>query len=359
MKNRCLPWTFLIMLCLANPTAFGAEIPNITGKPIIDAPKLLDWPTDQGTVIPNLNDPTSNTLSDFHANIASSEMVLSTEGNYHMALHDIWPIFLAKFKDQPLQNWFYTTSPPVALEQIKNQTLQVGNLYTTCRPSVIVATKKVVDQLIQDGYAEGAAYPLYQDRGVVILIKRGNPKQIHSVWDLGLKDVRLVTPNPELEPGAFENYARTIYNLAVNDSRPPKEMSPEKLIHLIFNGDSGDPDKWLAGARIHHRDLPWSVAYGKADAAVILYHLGLFTKQTFPDIFDLVPLGGTIDNPQPLQGTIVAIRYLIRIKGNWTSRQIEAREKLVQTLLSDDFTKILEKRGLVRPQEGGPSWSGG
>jgi hypothetical protein len=129
-------------------------------------------------------------------------------------------------------------------------------------------------------------------------------------------------------------------------------MSAGQLFHLIFNGGSGDPYKWLAGARIHHRDLPWSVAYGRADAAVIFYHLGLFARQTFPDIFDLVPLGGTADNPQPLKGTIVTTRYLIRIQGNWTARQIEAQEKLVETLLSDDFTKILEKRGLVRPPEG-------
>jgi hypothetical protein len=198
----------MLIFLFGNLTA-GAEMPKITGKPVLDVPKLLDWPADQGTVTPNLNDPTSNILYDFHANISSCDLVLSTEGNYHPALHDIWPIFLAKFKDQPLQNWFYTTSPPVSLEQITNQALQVGTLYTTCRPSVVVATKKVIDKLMQAGYTEGPAYPLYQDRGVVILVKKGNPKQLHAVWDLGRKNVRLVTPNPELEPGAFENYTGT------------------------------------------------------------------------------------------------------------------------------------------------------
>jgi len=127
-------------------------------------------------------------------------------------------------------------------------------------------------------------------------------------------------------------------------------MTAEALIHSIFNNSGGDPYKWLAGARIHHRDLPWSVAYGKADAAIILYHLGLFTLQTFPDIFDVVPLGGTIADPHPLEGTIITTRFLVRIKGNWSARQLEAREGLVETLLSDDFSKILGKRGLLRPQ---------
>jgi len=327
-----------------------AEMPKIMGNPVIDTPQLLDWPADRGIVTPNLNDPTSNTLFDFHGIISSCDLLLSTEGNYHPALRDVWPIFLEKFKDQPLHNCFYTTSPPIIVEQIKNQTLEFGNLYITCMPSVAVASRVVMDKLVDAGYADGPVYPLYQDRGAVILVKKGNPKKIRSVWDLGRKDVRLVTPNPKLEPGAFENYLGTIYGIAAHDKHSAKQMSAEALIRSIFNNADGDPYKWLAGARIHHRDLPWSVAYGKADAAIILYHLGLFTLQTFPETFDIVPLGGTVDDPHPLEGTIISTRFVVRLKGNWSARQLEAREKLVETLLSDDFSKILGKRGLLRPE---------
>ena len=84
-----------------------AEMTPIKGNPVIDAPDLLEWPYDGGTLEPNLNDPTSNTLHDFHARISSCDLVLSTEGNYHPALRDIWPIFLAKFKDRPLRTGSY------------------------------------------------------------------------------------------------------------------------------------------------------------------------------------------------------------------------------------------------------------
>ncbi|MHB8069467.1 MAG: substrate-binding domain-containing protein [Desulfobaccales bacterium] len=347
MKILCL-FGLLAALLMVNLRAW-AEMPPITGKPVIDAPLLLDWPTDRGLLVPNLNDPTANTLNDFHAQISSCDLVFSTEGNYHPALKDIWPVFLAKFKDQPLLNWFYTTSPPVSVAQIEKQMLQVGNLYATCRPAVVVATPKVISRLEQAGHTEGPAHPLLRDRGQVLLVKKNNPKKIRSVWDLGGKRVRLVTPNPELEPGAFENYAGTIFNIAALDPHPRPGLSAAKLFDLLFNGGSGDPEKWLAGPRIHHRDLPWSVAYGRADAAVIFYHLGLYIQQTFPDKFALVPLGGTVDHPQPLAGTVSVTRYLVRIKGNWTPRQLEAREKLVETLLSDEFTQVLEKRGLMRP----------
>jgi len=332
------------------PLLARAEAPKITGKPVIDAPALLDWPADQGLLTPNLNDLTANVLNDVHAQISSCDLVLSTEGNFHPALRDIWPQYLAKFKDRPLVNWLYTTSPPISYEQLEHGVVQVGNLSVTCRPSVVIASRKVIEKLAKAGYTDGPPIPLLQDRGEVILVKRGNPKGIHSVWDLGRSGVRLVTPNPELEPGAFANYSATIANIAAHDPAPPKGMNAARLVNLIFNGGSRDPDKWLAGPRIHHRDLPWSVAYGKADAAVIFYHLGLFTQQTFPDRFDLVPLGGSVADPQPLKGTVVQPRFAVRIKGKWTERQKEAREQLLETLLSPDFTKILEKRGLVRPQ---------
>jgi hypothetical protein len=200
------PWLVL-------PVA-AAVVPKITGTPVIDAPPLLDWPLDQGVLTPNLNDPTADLLHDLHGQIAAADLVLSTEGNYHMALKDIWPRFLAKFPDAPLANWFYTTSPPVPVEQIANQRLQIGNLTLTCRPAAVVATLKVMEKLGQAGLTEGPVLPLYQDRGVVILVKKGNPKAIHTVWDLGRQGVRLVTPNPKLEPGAFENYAGTLYHIA-------------------------------------------------------------------------------------------------------------------------------------------------
>ena len=78
-----------------------------------------------------------------------------------------------------------------------------------------------MEKLGQAGLTEGQVLPLYQDRGVVILVKRGNPKGIHTVWDLGRQDVRLVTPNPKLEPGAFENYAGSLYHIARHDKNPP------------------------------------------------------------------------------------------------------------------------------------------
>ena len=329
-------------------TAGASDMPKITGTPVIDHPAILEWPNDSGLVTPNLNDPAANTLNDFHGNITSCDLVLSTEGNYHPALHDIWPKFLAKFKSAPLQNWFYTTSPPIVEDQIKNKIVQFGNLYSSCKPSLAVASKPVIDKLVEAGLAEGQAIPLYQDRGDVILVKSGNPKRIKTVWDLGRPDVAVVTPNPDLEQSALIGYAQNIFNIAVHDLHPPKGMDAEKR---IFNGTNANRKKWLAGPRIHHRDVPWSIAYGQADAGVILYHLGRYTAETFPDKLEIVPLGGSVADPKPLPGTKTGVGYLVRLKGDWTPGQKQARDILIDTLLSDDFTQALMQRGLQRPPE--------
>lgn len=320
-------------------------LPPITGTPEIDSPPILAWPTDRGNIQPNLNDNTANTVHDLHAQIDSCDLMLSTEGNYHPALQDIWPVYLAKFKDAPLQNWVYSTSPPVVAQQLANRQLQFGNIYSGCRPSVAVANLQVIELLQRDGHTDGQEMPLYKDRGSVILVKRGNPKKIHSVWDLGRIDVHVVTPNPEREKGAFNTYAETIFGIASKDQKAHEGKNAETLFNNIYNGERG---KWLAGERIHHRNTPWSVAYGRADATVIYSHLARYIKATFPDLFDIIPLGGTVENPLPLPGSQIGVRYLVRIKGDWNQRQLEAREKLIETLLSDEFTEVLKRRGLAR-----------
>jgi hypothetical protein len=338
----------LLFAALALASAAHADMPKITGKPVIDAPSMLEWPLDGGVATPNLHNPTSNMLYDLHGKVDGCDLVLSTEGNYHMALRDVWPLVLAKFKDDPLHNALYTTSPPVVVPQLEKGVVQFDNLDIRCRPSVAVANKGVIDKLAAAGLTDGESRPLYQDRGEVILVKSGNPKRIESVWDLGREGVRLVTPNPDLEPGAYQNYRDAIYNIAKADPNPPEGWTAGKLIDTIFNGASGDPHKWLAGPRIHHRDEPWSVAYGRADAAVILHHVGRYTKESFPATFDIVPLGGTADNPQPLAGTKIDTRYAVALKGDWTPRQKAARDALIDTLMSEDFSMALERHGLKR-----------
>ena len=324
--------------------------PYISGRPLLDAPPLLQWPANRPAAAADLTDPTSDTLVDLHGDIQNCrnvDLVFSTEGNYHMALKTLWYRDLLPRYHATIRNWYYTTSPPVTLPQTKFHDFSIGNLHLACRPELAVASLKVMGKLKAAGITDGEPVELMQSRGNVLLVKRGNPKHILSIWDLARPDVHIVTPNPYNEPGAFINYATTIYEVAAHDPHPPQGWTAARLFNAVFN--SPTPGKWLMGARIHHRDEPWSVADGHADVAVIMYQLGAYTAQVLPKDFSLVPLGGTIQDPQPLPGSYISKAYMVKIKGHWTARQKRARDDLMDLLQSETFTKILARDGLSRP----------
>ena len=327
-------------------TLDSSQLPGISGRPVIDGPKILDWPSDRQGQGPSLDEPTANLINDLHAEMSDCDMVLTTSGNYHMALRELWDIYLESFPaDAPLGNWFYTTSPPVARGQIANGLIRFGNFRGRCRPQVAVGPAELAASLVAAGLTDGGALPICKSRGNVILVKRRNPGKILTVWDLGRKGIRLITPNPETEQGSFRLYAVSIYRIAQNDKKPPSGMTAEGLFNAIFNGKRGG-QKWFSGRRIHHREIPWSVAYGKADAGLIFYHLAKHAKNVFPELFDIVPLGGTADEPKPLPGNQVETLCAVRIRGDWSKRQKDAAEKLMELFKSRKFTAILKRHGL-------------
>lgn len=347
--RRFLPVAVVVLACAGLATA---QTPPITGAPSIDGPRLLDWPADAPAGLPDLTEETANRLFDLHGDIASCgdvDLVLSTAGNYHMALRDLWRDVLLPTAGDAIRTWYYTTSPPISPEQIANENVTFGNLALRCTPQVAVGPNGLIQTLIADGVTEGDPIPIIRNRGNVLLVKKGNPRHIRSVWSLARPFVRFVTSNPDTEPGSFGNYSTSLYQIALMDPSPPVPwFSAEDLFDAVFNRDRPHP-KWLAGGRIHHREVPWSVAFGRADAGMLFYHLALHAVRTFPDRFDIVPLGGTVEDPQPVAGNRIATLFAVRIAGDWTPRQLVARELLLDAFLSEDFTTILDQAGLDRP----------
>jgi hypothetical protein len=348
-KNIFLVAGFLCALAYAPA---NAQVPAITGSPTIDSPKLLEWPKDNPAAVPDLTEPTSNRLWDFHASIDECEMVLSTAGNYHMALRDLWfDEYLPNFAPANLKNWYYTTSPPISPDQIANGTLTIANLTANCVPQIAVGPGSLMNTLeaMTDAngnpVTEGGRIPIIRNQGNVILVKKGNPKNIQDIFDLGNENVRVVTSNPFNEKGSFGNYSSSIFNIAAAQAGT---AAATDLFNSIFNSSSPEK-KWLSGARIHHREVPWSIAHGKADAGLMFYHLAKFAVDSFPDKFEIVPLGGTAENPDPVAGNRIATLFAIKIVGNWSPTQIAARDALLDAFASNAFTAILNQYGLVRP----------
>lgn len=79
------------------------------------------------------------------------------------------------------------------------------------------------------------------------------------------------------------------------------------------------------------------------------YHMALYMVRTFPDKFDIIPLGGTVDNPEPVAGNKQATLFIATIKGELTTEQYMARDALIEAYQSSEFKDILIKHGLLRP----------
>jgi len=331
-----------ISLLLASNSLFA--IPTITHKPELVAPNILDWGVDRPPSPIDLTEPTSNRINDIHSDVKDCDIVLSTSGNYHMALSEIWYDHFLK-NNPRIGNWIYTTSPPVSFEHIQSGELSAGNWRTGCRPDVAVGPIKLMNKLQDARLVKGDPIPFIQNQGNVLLVRAGNPKNIQTIWDLGRDDVRVVTSNPDSEPGSFGNYSKSIFNIALNDD---SEASADVLFNRVFNNNN---NKWVAGHRIHHREVPQAIKDGHADAGMMFYHLALYIKNRFPNDFDIVPLGGSVESPQPMAGNKVGTLYIARIKGRTRFGSYKLREYLISKLLSDDFTDILHKHGLLRPAD--------
>jgi hypothetical protein len=93
---------------------------------------------------------------------------------------------------------------------------------------------------------------------------------------------------------------------------------------------------------IHHREVPELIGAGRADAAIIYYHLALRYTRIFPDIFELVDIGGVLsEQPSPTNPTTRYHIGLIADGGKWG-------EHFVSFMQDSAVQHLYEEHGLVR-----------
>jgi hypothetical protein len=249
----------------------------------------LEWPAE--TVLPpeqvaSWCQVRSNRVLDFHGDPVQAKLVVFSDGNHHMALGDVLKAYVSAHPD--VRDIFYATTPPAPIVKILRQgAIRLGNLTISLRPHVFIGPPHVLDRLRADGSLQPHQL-LARNQGSVLLIARGNPKQIRSVGDLMRDDVRLFISNPETEKVSYEEYHRTLEGVAARQG-----LDPASFNRAVF----GRSAVW--GQRVHHREAPEALADRRADAAIVYFHLALRYTRIFPDLFDFLPLGGTKEQPRP------------------------------------------------------------
>lgn len=246
--------------------------------------------------------PGSNWVLDFHGDPARAGLALFSDGNHHMALEASVRAFVETHPE--VGDVFYTTTPPAPLiDALNGEGLALGNLRISRKPDVFIGPDNIIEGLYQAGRLS-RHLPFAESRGNVLLVRKGNPRGIASIGDLLSDEVTLTCSNPATETASYSVYRDAISSLA-REAGIDGAALVEKLS--------------VAGPRsvhsqvIHHREVPQLIAAGDADAAVIYYHLALRYTRIFPDIFELIDIGGILSE-QPVPGNPTT-RYHVGIVG--------------------------------------------
>lgn len=251
----------------------------------------LHWPDETAakSAHPGLSLPGSNLCLDLHGDPLLAGLVVFSDGNHHMALEECLREFVREHPQ--VRDVFYSTTPPrLAIEATKAGGLRVGNLSLSIRPQLIISPAAVLDQLVQLGFMREHR-PFVRSRGSVLLVQKNNPKAIRGIADLCRPGVRLFISNPETETVSYTGYVETMRRVA----------SARGVVCSLDDGR--EAPRVVHGEAIHHREAPEAVAAGRADAAIVYYHLALRYTRIFPDRFELLPLTEA-DDPDNLRAAI-------------------------------------------------------
>src|SRR6516164_4861501 len=267
--------------------------PATAQSPIDHAPpEPLVWPAlaKLPSGIRSFNGHTDTVLDVVGRLGAPPDLVIFTEGNHLMVLlsDDILGAFPSWAKSQPqyadlnLDNIVVSTLPqPILVEAIRTGGIAVGNLALEVSrrsgfyPDVFMGYPEPLRQLHQRGVIEPQARFFCRNRGVSLLVRKGNPLGIQSLGDVPRAGIRIALPD-------------------AGDARAKCREAAETLL-----GKPGAAALFTAEVRsfpgrlgIMHRDLPEMVARSYADVAFTWHHLVSYWAHIFPGQFEVVAIPG-------------------------------------------------------------------
>lgn len=293
---------------------------------------MLTWPDELAQTElkgPRWTQAGTNICLDFHGDPQRAQLVVFSDGNHHMALAETMQAFLQR--NLGVGDIFYLTTPPsVLLQFLETGRLCLGNLCLSVVPHIMISPPVVLDRVVATGRML-AHQPFMRSLGNVLLVRKGNPKSIHSVADLTRPDVKLFLSNPDTESASYQVYTESL-----------KALSGSTGVNKFLSDSPESSTSVVYGERIHHREAPQCLVEGRADAAFLYYHLALRYTRIFPEWFEMVAVDDTPSN-QPAAGNIVSRFHagLIDDGGKWGRRFLEF-------LISNDVERIYQHHGLQR-----------
>lgn len=197
--------------------------------------------------------PDVDNVPDLHGNPEDARLVLFIGGNQFFVLPELVSAFEKQHADLRGRIFYETLPPGILRKQMESRnTITLGNFTFRIQPDVYEAEFRALADMERQNLVETPAS--YATNDLSIMVSAPNPKQIHSLQDLGRADVRLSMPNPE-----WEGIARQI-----GDSL--RKAGGESLFHAVYEAKVQDGSTYLT--QIHHRQTAMRIMKGESDSGV-------------------------------------------------------------------------------------------
>lgn len=187
----------------------------------------------------------------------TSDLVMYLAGNQFMVMEELIKDFQQKNPD--IKTVYVETIPPGQI--LKKQILQQGEINgqkTSQNPDLFASVNQNhLKKLIKKDRME--KYMIYTHNKLELMVKKGNPKKIKGVQDLGRDDIVQSHPNP-LTEGIFKFYG--------------SEMLKDVGLHAKVTGGKECKECWAVDGKTwftarHHRETPHRIENNMADVGIV------------------------------------------------------------------------------------------
>jgi len=250
MKRR---FPSILLLLLSVPLTASLAAGEDRNPPWLEPP----GPGKQFTV------PEVDNVPDLHGDVNDPQLVIFFSGNQFMVTHDLVDAFRSRYPEYK-RIYFQTIPPGIALEQIEQGALIMGNLRITLRPDVVTAGRERIDQLQNEKNWFRKTVDYARNR-LAIMVADDNPENVRGWSDLARKDVTVAMPNPEWE--AITQKIEEAMRSAGGDDLVRQVMEKKKAAGTTLL------------TSIHHRQTPLWIMNKKADAGPVWITEVLFQKR--------------------------------------------------------------------------------
>lgn len=260
--------------------------------------------------------PGVDNVPDLFGDINDPQLVVFFAGNQFMCLDDLLTAFKKSYPQY--QRVFAETLPPgILARQIEGGSITIGNMRISLQPDVYTAGKNRIDQM-QSLFIKTVPYAYNR---LAIMVRKGNPKKVKGLTDLGRAAVRVSMPNPE-----WEGIGKKIEEAYV-------KAGGGSLKKKIMDDKVKDGTTYLT--QIHHRQTPMRILYNQSDAAPVWY-TEVFYQQMMGHPVELV----TIPASENSKATYIAGQLK-----NAPHRQ--AAKDFMDFLVSPEAKAIYRKYGFI------------